>query len=55
MMNSVIRRFTFGNVVVSDGIKYEIESSGTVKLAGGFNVEKGGILPSVPHLSKCNR
>lgn len=23
------------------GIEYEIEASGTVKLAGGFNVEKG--------------
>ena len=30
-----------GDVIVSDGVEYEIEASGTVKLAGGFKVEKG--------------
>ena len=32
---------TNGNVTVSNGVEYEIESSGTVNLAVGFNVEKG--------------
>ncbi len=32
---------TSGNVTVPQGVEYEIEASGTVKLAGGFNVEKG--------------
>lgn len=40
MINSVIKN-SFGNVVIKSGTEYEIESSGTVKLAGGFNVEKG--------------
>ncbi len=39
---SVDSNRTSGNVVVSDGVKYDIETSGTVRLAGGFNVEKGG-------------
>ncbi len=32
---------TSGNVTVSEGVEYEIEASGTVRLAGGFKVEKG--------------
>ena len=32
---------TQGDVVVEDGVEYEIEASGTVTLAGGFKVEQG--------------
>ena len=32
---------TSGNVIVPEEVEYEIEASGTVRLAGGFKVEKG--------------
>ena len=32
---------TSGDVTVTSGVEYEIEASGTVRLEGGFNVEKG--------------
>ena len=32
---------TQGDVVVEDGVEYEIEASGTVTLQVGFKVEKG--------------
>ena len=32
---------TQGNVTVSNGVDYEIESSGKVVLSGGFKVERG--------------
>lgn len=34
---------TRGNVTVADGAEYEIEASGKVTLAGGFNVERGAL------------
>ena len=39
--NSVDNGRTVGNVIVKEGVEYEIEASGTVRLEGGFNVEKG--------------
>ena len=30
-----------GNVVIKNGVEYEIEATGRVTLAGGFTVEKG--------------
>lgn len=32
---------TSGYVTITSGVEYEIEASGTVRLEGGFNVEKG--------------
>lgn len=32
---------TSGDVTITSGVEYEIEASGTVRLEGGFNVEKG--------------
>ena len=34
---------TNGNVTIAEGIEYEIEASGKVTLAGGFNVERGAM------------
>lgn len=39
---------TPGNVVVKSGIEYEIESSGTVTLQDGFQVEKGATFAVYP-------
>ena len=38
---SVDSNRTYGTVTVKSGVNYEIETSGTVTLAGGFTVEKG--------------
>lgn len=37
-----------GDVIVSEGIKYEIEASGTVRLEDGFKVEKGATFAVSP-------
>ena len=34
---------TNGDVTVADGVEYEIEATGIVTLAGGFNVERGAL------------
>lgn len=39
--NSVNSGRTSGDVIVQNGVEYEIEASGTVTLERGFNVEKG--------------
>ena len=39
---------TQGDVVVEDGVEYEIEASGTVTLAGGFKVEQGATFTVKP-------
>lgn len=39
---------TSGEVVVKKGVKYEIESSGVVRLEGGFKVEKGATFAVYP-------
>lgn len=46
--NSVDNIRTNGNVVVPDGVEYEIEASGTVTLQGGFKVEKGATFAVYP-------
>ena len=39
---------TPGDVIVKNGVEYEIEASGTVTLTGGFTVEKGAIFTVKP-------
>ena len=39
---------TNGDVIVKNGVEYEIEASGTVTLEDGFNVEKGAIFAVYP-------
>ena len=39
---------TSGNVIVKDGVEYEIEASGTVTLHDGFFVEKGATFAVYP-------
>ena len=46
--NSVDSNRTGGNVIVADGIEYEIEASGTVRLEDGFKVEKGATFAVYP-------
>ena len=39
---------TNGDVVVPNGVEYEIEASGTVRLEDGFQVEKGATFAVYP-------
>ena len=39
---------TYGKVIVKNGIEYEVESSGTVTLEDGFEVEKGATFAVYP-------
>ena len=39
---------SFGDVIVKDGVEYEIEASGTVTLEDGFKVEKGATFAVYP-------
>lgn len=45
---SVDSNRTYGNVVVKNGVEYEIEASGTVTLLDGFVVEKGATFAVYP-------
>lgn len=39
---------TCGDVIVKNGVEYEIEASGTVTLEDGFSVEKGATFAVYP-------
>lgn len=39
---------TYGDVIITNGTEYEIESSGTVTLEDGFEVEKGATFAVYP-------
>ena len=39
---------TYGDVIIKNGVEYEIEASGTVTLEDGFNVEKGATFAVYP-------
>ena len=39
---------TIGDVVIKEGIEYEIEAKGTVRLEDGFKVEKGAVFSVYP-------
>ena len=39
---------TNGDVIVKNGVEYEIEASGTVTLEDGFSVEKGATFAVYP-------
>ena len=39
---------TQGDVVITSGVEYEIEASGTVTLQNGFKVEKGATFAVYP-------
>ena len=39
---------TYGDVIVKNGVEYEIEASGTVTLQDGFSVEKGATFAVYP-------
>jgi hypothetical protein len=43
---------TFGDVIVSNGIEYEIEASGNVVIEDGFIVEKGAMFAVYPSCFK---
>ena len=43
---------TNGDVVVPNGVEYEIEASGTVRLEGGFKVENGATFSVRPSTYK---
>ena len=45
---SIDSQRTNGNVIVPDGIEYEIEASGRVTLQDGFQVEKGATFAVYP-------
>lgn len=45
---SVDNNRTFGDVIVENGVEYEIEASGTVTLQGGFSVEQGATFAVYP-------
>ena len=47
-MSSVIRNNTYANVVVTSGVEYEIEASGTVTLENSFKVEEGATFAVYP-------
>lgn len=46
--NAVDGNRTSGDVIVKNGVEYEIEASGTVTLCGGFEVEKGATFAVYP-------
>lgn len=46
--NSVDNNRTNGDVIVKEGVDYEIEASGTVTLNNGFEVERGAIFSVIP-------
>ncbi len=46
--NSIESSRTSGNVIVSTGVEYEIEASGTVTLEDGFEVEEGATFAVYP-------
>ena len=46
--NAVDENRTNGEVIVKDGVEYEIEASGTVSLCDGFVVEKGATFAIYP-------
>lgn len=46
--HSVDNGRTSGDVIVKKETEYEIETSGTVTLQGGFNVEKGATFAVYP-------
>ena len=46
--NSIDSIRTNGNVVIKEGIEYEIEARGTVRLEDGFIVEKGAVFSVCP-------
>ncbi len=46
--NSVDSNRTNGEVIVKEGVEYEIEASGTVTLCDGFEVEKGATFAVYP-------
>lgn len=46
--SSVDDKRTYGDVIVKNGVEYEIEASGTVILQDGFSVEKGATFAIYP-------
>jgi hypothetical protein len=46
--NAVDGNRTSGDVIVKNGVEYEIEASGTVTLRDGFKVEKGAYFSVIP-------
>lgn len=38
----------YGDVIIKNGVRYEIEANGTVVLNDGFEVEKGGVFAIYP-------
>ena len=46
--NAIDSNRTQGNVVVTSGVEYEIEASGTVTLQNGFEVAKGATFAVYP-------
>ena len=45
---SVDNNRTSGDVIVKNGVNYEIEASGTVTLCDGFEVEQGASFSIIP-------
>lgn len=45
---SIDSKRTYGDVIVKDGVEYEIEAKGTVTLQDGFKVEKGATFAVYP-------
>lgn len=46
--NSVDNNRDCGDVIIKDGVTYEIEANGTIILNDGFEVEKGGVFAIYP-------